>query len=364
MLNKFNKLINDIINENLNEATSVSKNLLYAFKAYIEYEIGKNFVTDVKHDEEYDDYSFSFYLDNKNNRFEVTTGMSDEDRNFIILSKPGDNGKLDEPNNNRLVLRSMDDDHLQQIMSNIWTKSEGIKDIVRNSVAAGLLTLPTLSSDAASTYKVKPGDTLSQIAKIHNTDVDTLAKLNNIVNVNKLSSGMTLKLSVSSDKAKSGDIEISDDFINYIKHVENSIKSGWKDGKWYPHNSPEGGNKTIAYGHKLKDGENFNNGLTEPEATDLLHRDIRLAKVKMFRELSKNGFKMDALTQEKAEMFLDLIFNVGSLTKFPKFTKAVMADDWNTAKSEYERSYVDNTGNTKKLGERNRQFYNRFLKDK
>ena len=63
-------------------------------------------------------------------------------------------------------------------------------------------------------------------------------------------------------------------FIKYMKSVENSIKSGWKNNKWYPHKSAEGGNKTIAYGHKLKAGEDFSKGITDTQALQLLTKDL------------------------------------------------------------------------------------------
>lgn len=66
--------------------------------------------------------------------------------------------------------------------------------------------------------------------------------------------------------------------MEILKELENSIGAGKKDGKWYPHKSVEGGNKTIAYGHKITDEERdsgvFDDGLTEEEAIELLKKDI------------------------------------------------------------------------------------------
>lgn len=50
-------------------------------------------------------------------------------------------------------------------------------------------------------------------------------------------------------------------------------------GRWYPHNSLEGGSDTIAYGHKLQPGENFSKGLTDSEAVALLKKDIAKREV-------------------------------------------------------------------------------------
>ena len=45
-------------------------------------------------------------------------------------------------------------------------------------------------------YKIKPGDTLSQIAKKYNTTIKTLQKNNNIKDPNKIRAGKTLDLGV------------------------------------------------------------------------------------------------------------------------------------------------------------------------
>ena len=83
---------------------------------------------------------------------------------------------------------------------------------------------------------------------------------------------------------------VTDEVSKIVKKFENSQSNphGGFDKiskKWYPHHSIEGGSKTIAYGHKILSGENFDNGITELEATNLLNKDIaektRLAKSKI-----------------------------------------------------------------------------------
>ena len=41
-------------------------------------------------------------------------------------------------------------------------------------------------------------------------------------------------------------------YIKFMKDIENAGRTGFKNGKWYPHKSPEGGMPTIGYGHKIK----------------------------------------------------------------------------------------------------------------
>lgn len=57
------------------------------------------------------------------------------------------------------------------------------------------------NADSVNTYTVKSGDTLAKIANTHGTDVNTLAKLNNIANVDMIYVGDTLKLSDSTQNA-------------------------------------------------------------------------------------------------------------------------------------------------------------------
>ena len=66
-----------------------------------------------------------------------------------------------------------------------------------------------------------------------------------------------------------------------IKRFENNpnLKGGGYDKerkRWFPHRSIEGGTPTIAYGHKMKQSEDFASGITDSEAQDLLLKDVRI----------------------------------------------------------------------------------------
>jgi hypothetical protein len=79
---------------------------------------------------------------------------------------------------------------------------------------------------------------------------------------------------------------------NVIKAFENSKnnpKGGYNKGagKWFPHRSLEGGADTIAYGHKIKKGEDFSKGITDNEAERLLEKDIR-EKIRFAQTKMKN----------------------------------------------------------------------------
>lgn len=55
-------------------------------------------------------------------------------------------------------------------------------------------TATTTVKEKYTTYKIKRGDTLSEIAAKYNTTVDTLVKLNNIKDKNKINAGDTIKV--------------------------------------------------------------------------------------------------------------------------------------------------------------------------
>ena len=142
-------------------------------------------------------------------------------------------------------------------------------------------------------------------------------------------------------------------FINYLKYVENGNRVGYDKNKklWFPHKSFEGGSDTIGYGHKIQPGENFSKGITDSEAETLLKKDIEKARIKINSEL-----KGTKLTPKQEEMFIDFVFNMGTLKKFPKFTKAVLKNDIDGMKSQYKR-YAGG----KELKGRNTAFAKRYL---
>ena len=70
--------------------------------------------------------------------------------------------------------------------------------------------------------------------------------------------------------------------------------------------------------------------------------------------------KLSDLSRKQQEMLTEYAFNLGSLRGFPKFTKAVVEEDWATARNEYKRTYKAN-GKRYELA-RNKFFYDRYLK--
>ena len=75
------------------------------------------------------------------------------------------------------------------------------------------------------------------------------------------------------------------------------------------------------------------------------------AKQQVYKEVG--GVK---LTPQQEEMFVDFVFNMGTLRKFPKFTEFALKNDLEGMKSQYKR-YAGG----KELKGRNSEFLKRFL---
>jgi len=158
--------------------------------------------------------------------------------------------------------------------------------------------------------------------------------------------------------------EFSSKLINYIKNTENGVKKGYKNGKWYPYASIEGGSPTIGYGHKLTGNEvsQFRNGISDKDVETLLVQDLKVAKNKVYNDI-KHMFNVNipTLDQHKEEMLIDFAYNLGTIKQFPKFVRAVLVGDWKSASKQYKRTATDKHGKKIELA-RNKSFFNTFLK--
>ena len=120
-------------------------------------------------------------------------------------------------------------------------------------------------------------------------------------------------------------IDFKASFLELVKDMENDTQKGFNQETktWSPHKSPEKGNDTIAFGHKLSDEEQANNyvyignekvpfsELTTERANELFSQDWGKATTD-----AEKWFKDDweSLTQQNKLLATELIFNMG-LTK-------------------------------------------------
>jgi len=155
---------------------------------------------------------------------------------------------------------------------------------------------------------------------------------------------------------------VTQDFIDYLKKVENGNNVGLKSGRWYPHKDPSGG-FNIGYGHHLSQAEYLNfskTGATDKQVNDLLVQDIHNAKQKVDDYIRKHYKVNLQLTPKQYQMLIDYVFNIGGLGSFPKMVDAVLRSDRGTMKKEYKRSAVIN-GKRQELTGRNQAYAQKFL---
>lgn len=271
----------------------------------------------------------------------------------------------------------------------------GLNDVSDMVVGADNLNSADLRKLASNTsirvYEVESGDSLSKIVNKFGVKLqDILTYNHNISNPNKISVGQKIIIpsenianitSTQNSPTINNKNPIHDSkFIDFVKSVENSIKAGWKNSvkMWYPHRSPEGGNDTIAYGHKLKDSEvlKYKHGLSNRDAMKLLISDLRKAEQIAKHDLkwlvyhqpehyklkSNSRKSYDELGPTEKQMAIEFAFNLGGLKKFPTFFTALLNGDSEKMKQEYQRSYSKD-GQRYPVKERNEQFYNYFLKN-
>ena len=141
------------------------------------------------------------------------------------------------------------------------------------------------------------------------------------------------------------------DYIAYIKDQEGAVKDTTGQHKAY---KDVVGVWTIGYGHT---GTDVKKGLKWPEskAELQLKRDLKKAETTV-KQYVANKFSK-TLNSTQLKMLTDFAFNLGSLSKFPKFVTAVVNKDWKAASKDYKR-YAGG----KELTKRNTDFYNKFLK--
>ena len=108
------------------------------------------------------------------------------------------------------------------------------------------------------------------------------------------------------------DMKMSDNGINILKKLEGSVTKGDKHviyddktGKPVDVNKPLPCGATIGYGHLIKNGEDFRNGISESKATELLRADIATAE----RAVRDNINVL--LTQNQFDALTSLAYNIG-----------------------------------------------------
>ncbi len=105
---------------------------------------------------------------------------------------------------------------------------------------------------------------------------------------------------------------MSDKGIELLKRLEGAVKVNGKHviyddatGKPVPVGVPPPLGATIGYGHLIKSGEDFKQGITEFRAIDLLRSDIAVAEHAVQDNISAH------LTQPQYDALVSLAYNIG-----------------------------------------------------
>jgi hypothetical protein len=165
-----------------------------------------------------------------------------------------------------------------------------------------------------------------------------------------------------------------------VQGLENSIERGFNekldstgkiiktdDDKFHPYLSPEGGENTIGYGHKLTEGERksgkFSKGLSKPEALNLLGKDLFEAYKGAYNQyvnqwpglsFKQKEEKWNKLSNDAKVALTDLNFNIGNIKDYKGIFKTAVK----TGQIEEVRTAISNRGYSEKTGQSN------FLEDR
>jgi len=147
------------------------------------------------------------------------------------------------------------------------------------------------------------------------------------------------------------DKKVNTDFEIALKREENGIRKGYdkKTGRWFPHESLEGGAPTIGYGHKVKAHEDFSKGLTQYEVDQLFLEDIKIHKDIVIKAIGKKPY--DDLPEKYRCVLINIAFNTGRfrIGMWPKLITAMQQRDDYGVRREMVTSYKDPRGDRHKL---------------
>ena len=109
-------------------------------------------------------------------------------------------------------------------------------------------------------------------------------------------------------------MKMSNNGINWLKRKEDKVLNNQgrhiiyddQTGQPVNPNSPLPRGATIGYGHLIKNGEDFRNGISEAKATELFRADIAIAE-----RVVKNNITVP-LSQNQFDALVSLAYNIGA----------------------------------------------------
>lgn len=143
-----------------------------------------------------------------------------------------------------------------------------------------------------------------------------------------------------------------DAFVNDLWANENPNNVGYRNGKYYPHKSPEGGKMTIGPGFKLGSGQHK---ITEKQAKrgitkSRLNQEARRVAKGYFRDVDaainsgQTTNPADTISPQIKAGLADILHQTGSLKKWPKLINAIREGDLEKIQNEAIVTWRDNNG--------------------
>ena len=171
---------------------------------------------------------------------------------------------------------------------------------------------------------------------------------------------------------KNEDWDFTPEMANYIEKLkvyENSIKRGYDRGTnaWTPHESLEGGTKTVGYGHKLSVDDDSDIAYSSAKVDSMLTQDVFDAYRTVFRKMKNSKYDWNTLSDEDKIILTELYYNTGNSKLLEKaieyLGKGADKKDYASLKELIDsRGYEDPSGKFHKLEDRNKDIIESYIR--
>ncbi len=219
--------------------------------------------------------------------------------------------------------------------------SLGVLSQMNPSINANKLKIKQKILVPANLHTIKAGETLSKIANDEKVELERVKTANPQIKPKKLRIGQNIFIPMSASEAgiKNQNAKSKTFGLNAKSSAQTSPISaekkasiinssqefikGFEGSSNVTYTCPAGAT-TIGYGHQIKKGENFSNGIDEATALRLLKEDTTDAYNKVINAL---GNKAGDLSEEQIGALDDLVFNAGAHPKCIKLIKEGKFDE-------------------------------------
>ena len=158
-------------------------------------------------------------------------------------------------------------------------------------------------------------------------------------------------------------------YIEKLKVYENARKIGYDETNkvWRPHESLEGGTKTVGYGHKLSEFDDQEGLYSSADVDSMLVLDVFNAYRSVFRKMKNSKFDWNSLTDEDKIVLTELMYNTGNSKMLEEALKYLGAGkdkkDYASLKELIrKRGYKDPEGKFHPLEERNTDIIQSYVR--